>query len=419
MSGSKCNYVSYCIRVKSNRMDCVFYCILVVLCCSRLSLSASNDDTGDFIDEKGKALNNLKVVPGSKRGNVDYHNVEQEAGKAVLKLLDAKIGKKVSDAAKEVTDFLNDAVGHHAKQRTKKIQSDKEKEISLLHLGAKKVLTHKPEDNKPKKNKDGSFLVNFKIPYIVTPVVKKKKPKAKKFQPKKVKKPHHIKKFHHRIVHHKKHYPQHYHHAHVQDVNRPPAAPQPSYSRPPAPAAPQQAPPPNYNAIDLTFNGYNWTYKYANDQSSDRTPCQGNCMDPCTQACSMSQDCCCCDPNMMTQMQGQMTPAAAYLTQVTPAPPMYQPSVLETAAQPPASCPLPCKRNCFTYCPEECCGIAGKRDEVIGSEGSGKEQTTEQDSGSAKEALEQNEKKIAKQQEIKDRSQEGSSNDNIKDENVE
>lgn len=86
----------------------------------------------------------------------------------------------------------------------KKIQSDKEKEISLLHLGAKKVLTHKPEDNKPKKNKYGSFLVNFKIPYIVTPVVKKKKPKAKKFQPKKVKKPHHIKKFHHRIVHHKK-----------------------------------------------------------------------------------------------------------------------------------------------------------------------------------------------------------------------
>ena len=60
MSTSKCNYVSYCIRVKSNRMDCVFYCILVVLCCSRLSLSASNDDTGDFIDEKGKALNNLK-----------------------------------------------------------------------------------------------------------------------------------------------------------------------------------------------------------------------------------------------------------------------------------------------------------------------------------------------------------------------
>ena len=106
-------------------------------------------------------------------------------------------------------------------------------EISLLHLGAKKVLTHKPEDNKPKKNKDGSFLVNFKIPYIVTPVVKKKKPKAKTFQPKKVKKPHHIKKFHHRIVHHKKHY----HHAHVQDVNRPPAAPQPSYSRPPAPGS--------------------------------------------------------------------------------------------------------------------------------------------------------------------------------------
>lgn len=33
------------------------------------------------------------VVPGSRRDKVDYHNVEQEAGRAVLKLLDAKIGK--------------------------------------------------------------------------------------------------------------------------------------------------------------------------------------------------------------------------------------------------------------------------------------------------------------------------------------
>ena len=33
------------------------------------------------------------VVPGTKRNNIDFHTVEQEAGRAVLKLLDAKIGK--------------------------------------------------------------------------------------------------------------------------------------------------------------------------------------------------------------------------------------------------------------------------------------------------------------------------------------
>lgn len=35
----------------------------------------------------------LLVVPGIKKSNVDYHSVEQEAGRAVLKLLDAKIGE--------------------------------------------------------------------------------------------------------------------------------------------------------------------------------------------------------------------------------------------------------------------------------------------------------------------------------------
>lgn len=35
----------------------------------------------------------LAVVPGSRRDKVEYHTVEQEAGRAVLKLLDAKIGK--------------------------------------------------------------------------------------------------------------------------------------------------------------------------------------------------------------------------------------------------------------------------------------------------------------------------------------
>lgn len=35
------------------------------------------------------------MVPGTKRNKVDFHTVEQEAGRAVLKLLDAKIGKYV------------------------------------------------------------------------------------------------------------------------------------------------------------------------------------------------------------------------------------------------------------------------------------------------------------------------------------
>jgi len=157
----------------------LFQCFLVALCSSTFALTIHGDDS-DFIDEKGKALRHLKVVPGTKRNNVDFHTVEQEAGRAVLKLLDAKIGKKVNDAAKEVTDFLNDAVGHHADQRAANIQSDKQKEMSLLHLGAKKVLTNQDEENKPKKNKDGSFLVNFKIPYIVTPVDAKKEAESKK-----------------------------------------------------------------------------------------------------------------------------------------------------------------------------------------------------------------------------------------------
>ena len=104
--------------------------------------------------------------------------------------------------------------------------------MSLLHLGAQKILTNKDEDNKPKKNKDGSFLVNFKIPYIVTPVAKKKKIKAKKFHHKPAKKPHHIKKFHHRIMHHKPYQPPLYHHANAQDASRPL---QPSYNQPLAP----------------------------------------------------------------------------------------------------------------------------------------------------------------------------------------
>ena len=88
-------------------------------------------------------------------------------------------------------------------------------------------------------------------------------------------------------------------------------------------AAPQaQSPPPSYNAIDLSFNGYNWTYNYSNDTSQDMTPCQGNCMDPCTQQCSMSQDCCCCDPNLMAQTQMAAAPLPA--TPAAPVAPAYQ-----------------------------------------------------------------------------------------------
>jgi len=422
-------FISFSFQSKEEEMNLLFHCLFIVFCCFNFASSVPSDDS-DFIDEKGKALKNLKVVPGSKRSNVDYHSVEQEAGKAVLKLLDAKIGKKVNDAAKEVTDFLNDAVGHHAKQRAEKIQSDKEKEMSLLHLGAQKVLSNNDEQEKPKKNKDGSFLVHFKIPYIVTPV--KEKPKAKKYHHKHVKKPHHLKKYHHRVLHHKHHH-HHHHHPHVLDASKP--APQATYN-PQTPASQTQAPPPNYNAIDLTYNGYNWTYNYSNDTSSDMVPCQGNCMDPCTQACSLNQDCCCCDPNMMAQMQSQMVPAPVYPPAAPPSPPMYQLQALAPAVSP-SVCPLGCKRNCFIYCPRECCGVAGKRDKVSQNEGSGNEETADQaesdqkDNGSTNEAVDQGEeeKSDAKQsvednenvevQNTNDVTQEESSASNDKEANVE
>ena len=109
-------------------------------------------------------------------------------------------------------------------------------EMSLLHLGAKKILSNNDEEDKPKKNKDGSFLVHFKIPYIVTPV-DSKKPKAKQFHHKKVKKVPHMKKFHHRIHrHHHHHHHHHQHHPPALDTNRL-AAP-----APPPPPNPPQAP---------------------------------------------------------------------------------------------------------------------------------------------------------------------------------
>lgn len=412
-------------------MNSLFHSLFFALCCSSFVLTTASDDSADFIDERGKALKHLKVVPGSKRTNIDFHTVEQEAGRAVLKLLDAKIGKKVNDAAREVTDFLNDAVGHHAQQRTKNIQSDKEKEMSLLHLGAKKVLTNNDEEDKPKKNKDGSFLVHFKIPYIVTPVVKKK-PKPKKYHQKHVKKPHHLKKYHHRVLHHKHH---HHHHAHALDANKPIGVPQATYN-PQAPAPQPPTSPPNYNAIDLTFNGYNWTYKYTNDSNSDMVPCQGSCMDPCTQACSLSQDCCCCDPNMMSQMQNQMVPAPVYPPVVPSAPPMYPPPVPTPPASSTSNCPFYCKRNCFTYCPRECCGFAGKRDKVVRNDGSGNDEIVDQgetgqkDHGSTSGGIEQSEEEESvamdsegdngktKEQTSNNDDEEGSSSGSDKDENV-
>lgn len=69
--------------------------------------------------------------------------------------------------------------------------------MSLLHLGAINTIKTdvKKHEDKPqlKKKKDGSFLVHFKIPYIVTPIKKKK---------------HH---HHHHKYHHKHHS---YHHKH-------------------------------------------------------------------------------------------------------------------------------------------------------------------------------------------------------------
>ena len=106
-------------------------------------------------------------------------------------------------------------------------------EMSLLHLGAKKILSNNDEEEKPKKNKDGSFLVHFKIPYIVTPV-DSKKPKTKKFHHKKVKKVHPLKKFHHRTHRHHHHH-HHHHHPPALDTNSL-AAPAPS------PPSPPQAP---------------------------------------------------------------------------------------------------------------------------------------------------------------------------------
>ena len=112
---------------------------------------------------------------------------------------------------------------------------------------------------------------------------------------------------------------------------------------------------------------------------------------------------------------------------VPPAPPMYQPpAVVQPIAAP--ICPMGCKRNCFTYCPRDCCGVAGKRDKVIKHVGSGNEETADQaesdqkDSVNASHAVEQNEEgnndaakhaedneQVGGEQTMSDGSQEGSS----------
>lgn len=84
-----------------------------------------------------------------------------------------------------------------------------------------------------------------------------------------------------------------------------------------------------------------------------------------------------------------------------------------------------CKKNCFTYCPRDCCGVAGKRDKVLSNEGSGKEETA--DNGSAREEVKQNveekhdvsaksagDNAMDREQTTSDVSQEGSSESNGK-----
>ena len=69
--------------------------------------------------------------------------------------------------------------------------------------------------------------------------------------------------------------------------------------------------------------------------------------------------------------------------------PEYQPPPMPAVQ--PEQCPMGCKRNCFTYCPRDCCGVAGKRDKVLNfrknektadqmeSEGSGNESVAEEE----------------------------------------
>ena len=95
--------------------------------------------------------------------------------------------------------------------------------MSLLQLGAEKLVKQK---DRGKKKKDDSFLIHFKIPYVVTPVKDRKK-KAKKYHG------------HHH--HHHKHHPKKYHHAPQPKLPPNPPAHRPVLNSPSSPYGQQSA----------------------------------------------------------------------------------------------------------------------------------------------------------------------------------
>ena len=70
------------------------------------------------------------VVPGSKRSTADFHTVEQEAGRAVLKLLDAKIGNTVNESLAVYRALASHAVNVGLTQSDAFLPSHAEKSIS-------------------------------------------------------------------------------------------------------------------------------------------------------------------------------------------------------------------------------------------------------------------------------------------------
>lgn len=56
---SNCLLFRFDYKATETKMKGSVHCLLVVLCCSSFALSVLGDDS-DFIDEKGKALKNLK-----------------------------------------------------------------------------------------------------------------------------------------------------------------------------------------------------------------------------------------------------------------------------------------------------------------------------------------------------------------------
>ncbi|KXJ28050.1 uncharacterized protein DDB_G0284459 [Exaiptasia diaphana] len=304
-------------------------------------------------------------VQGVKRDKTDpLADAEQAAGQAVLQLLDAKIGKKVQDAAKEVTDFLTTAIGSHSNARADSIRQDKQKEMSLLHLGTMHTIQKhvKKTEDKPQlqKKKDGSFLVHFKIPYIVTPLDKKKKKQS-----------HHSPKHHAHHIHHIKHKT-------TQDkpppieVGRKPYHPVYHHAATIAPNPYSQSTGAGYTTGYGSTHAATMAPATPAATAAGMTPCQGSCTAPCSPQCSAATDCCCCsDPN------AAMAPPAMPMSMPPPPPPMLtnpnqppltaqqfsQLPLLPGSPIPPGACPQICKRHCIAKCPNECCG-AGKRNKV-------------------------------------------------------